>query len=127
MRVSFQLLAYYNKRFAHTSLSSWNLQFYVHFRAGSSNSGRYLVSQQQQLVGFHSTARREEEAKEDKPADDGFMGTGLSHLYAIPVGVAFAVPAIEFEWFLVNEETLVRWSFGSDCKSKLWEVSNTFV
>jgi hypothetical protein len=65
----------------------------------------------QQLFGFHSTARREEEAKEEKPVtagDDGFMGTGLSHLYAIPIGVAFAVPAIEFEWFVFNEETLVR-------------------
>jgi hypothetical protein len=65
----------------------------------------------QQLIGFHSTARREEEVKGEKPAaagDDGFMGTGLSHLYAIPIGVAFAVPAIEFEWFVFNEETLVR-------------------
>lgn len=35
------------------------------------------------------------------------MGTGLSHLYAIPVGVAFAVPILEFNWYNVNEETLV--------------------
>jgi hypothetical protein len=34
-------------------------------------------------------------------------------IYAIPVGIAFAVPAINYEWYLVNEETQVtleyRW------------------
>jgi hypothetical protein len=59
---------------------------------------------------FHFSARREEEAKENSSEvaeKEGFMGTGMSHLYAIPVGVAFAVPVIEFNWYLVNEETLV--------------------
>ena len=62
-------------------------------------------------MNFHYSARREEEAKDATSSEvaekGGFMGTGLSHLYAIPVGVAFAVPVIEFEWYLVNEETLV--------------------
>lgn len=61
-------------------------------------------------ASFHHSARREEEAKEtsSEVADKGgFMGTGLSHLYAIPLGVAFGVPILEFNWFIVNEETLV--------------------
>jgi hypothetical protein len=61
-------------------------------------------------AAFHYSARREEEAKgnsSEVAEKEGFMGTGLSHLYAIPVGVALAVPTIEFNWYLVNEETLV--------------------
>lgn len=62
-------------------------------------------------ASFHFSARREEEAKEETSSEvadkGGFMGTGLSHLYAIPAGVAFGVPILEFNWFLVNEETLV--------------------
>ena len=64
---------------------------------------------------FHYSARREEEAKEENSSEvaekDGFMGTGLSHLYAIPVGVCVAVPIMEFQWFTFNEETLVRENF----------------
>jgi hypothetical protein len=87
-----------------------------HGGGSSSSSARYAIASQQQIVGFHSSARREEESKEDKPAgDEGFMGTGLSHLYAIPVGVAFAVPAIEFEWFIFNEETLLASTFLAFC------------
>jgi hypothetical protein len=65
-------------------------------------------------AAFHSSARREEEAKEGEMANssqvaesEGFMGTGFSHLWAIPAGVCFAVPMLEFEWLVVNEETLV--------------------
>jgi hypothetical protein len=46
---------------------------------------------------------------------DGFMGSGLSHLYAIPVGVAFAVPILEFQWFIPNEETLLASCFLGFC------------
>jgi hypothetical protein len=67
-----------------------------------------------QAAAFHYSARREEEAtKEEEPTSSevaekgGFMGTGLSHLYAIPVGCAVAVPILEFNWFNVNEEMLV--------------------
>ena len=66
-----------------------------------------------QRMTFHSSTRREEDAAKSETSSEladkgGFMGTGFSHLYAIPVGVAFAVPILEFEWFIVNEETLVR-------------------
>eukprot|EP00980_Cylindrotheca_fusiformis_P010585 scaffold2353_cov134-Cylindrotheca_fusiformis.AAC.8 len=69
-------------------------------------------------ASFHYSARREEDAKEtsSEVADKGgFMGTGLSHLYAIPVGVAFGVPILEFEWLVVNEETLLASTFLAFC------------
>eukprot|EP00538_Stauroneis_constricta_P001233 CAMPEP_0119546294 /NCGR_PEP_ID=MMETSP1352-20130426/777_1 /TAXON_ID=265584 /ORGANISM="Stauroneis constricta, Strain CCMP1120" /LENGTH=303 /DNA_ID=CAMNT_0007590983 /DNA_START=77 /DNA_END=988 /DNA_ORIENTATION=- len=71
-------------------------------------------------MAYHFSARREEEAKGTSPstavvADDGFLGTGLSHLYALPVGIAFAVPAIQFEWYLVNEETLLASTIVAFC------------
>lgn len=43
------------------------------------------------------------------------MGTGLSHLYAIPAGVMFGVPILEFNWFVVNEETLLASTFLAFC------------
>jgi hypothetical protein len=65
-------------------------------------------------AAFHSSARREEEAKEGEMANssqvaesEGFMGTGFSHLWAIPAGVCFAVPVLEFNFLVINEETLV--------------------
>jgi hypothetical protein len=72
-----------------------------------------------QAAAFHYSARREEDAatKEEEPTSSelaekgGFMGTGLSHLYAIPIGCAVAVPILEFNWFNVNEETLVSTIF----------------
>ncbi|CAJ1944279.1 unnamed protein product [Cylindrotheca closterium] len=70
-------------------------------------------------ASFHYSARREEEAKEETSSEvadkGGFMGTGLSHLYAIPAGVAFGVPILEFNWFLVNEETLLASTFVMFC------------
>ena len=64
-------------------------------------------------ASFHFSARREEEAKEPVAAkDEGFLGTGISHLYAIPLGVCAAVPILEFQWFRPNEEMLVRAFFN---------------
>ena len=78
---------------------------------------------------FHYSARREEDAKENSSEvaeKEGFLGTGLSHLYAIPVGVAFAVPALEFNWYLVNEETLVRLDTGVFAPSSLLRSALSF-
>jgi hypothetical protein len=80
-----------------------HLPFCPNFILGSAHAPKMSAS-------FHHSARREEEAKEtssEVAEKAGFMGTGLSHLYAIPVGVAFGVPILEFNWFVVNEETLV--------------------
>lgn len=29
-------------------------------------------------------------------------------IYGVPIGLAFAIPALKYEWILVNEETQVR-------------------
>lgn len=47
--------------------------------------------------------------------DPGFLGTGLSHWYAIPVGVVAAVPILEFNWYNINEETLLASTFLGFC------------
>ena len=57
---------------------------------------------------FHASSRREEEAA--KPDDDavskgGLLGTGINSWYALPVGIAAAVPALQYEWLVINEET----------------------
>lgn len=43
------------------------------------------------------------------------MGTGISHLYAIPAGICFAVPILEFQWFRPNEEMLLASTFVAFC------------
>jgi len=94
-------------------------------RAASSTLGRRAFARsgahapKLSNASFHYSARREEEAKEETSSEvadkGGFMGTGLSHLYAIPAGVAFGVPILEFNWFLVNEETLLASTFLCFC------------
>ncbi|KAL7529189.1 hypothetical protein ACHAWF_002875 [Thalassiosira exigua] len=61
-------------------------------------------------ASFHASAKREDEAlKADAvvpaPSKGGLFGTGLSEWFALPLGVAAAVPAIKLEWYVVNEET----------------------
>jgi len=70
-------------------------------------------------MGFHASARREEEAK---PADaaavapaGGLFGTGLSEWFALPIGVAAAVPLLKFDWYVVNEETQLLAVFLAFC------------
>lgn len=54
---------------------------------------------------FHGTARRTQEPEDTAAAvadeKEGFW----EPIYAVPVGIAFAIPAITYEWYLVNEET----------------------
>lgn len=59
---------------------------------------------------FHVSARRQNDAKEvEKPkevvdADSGWY----TPAYGIAGGIALAVPAIHYQWYLINEETQVR-------------------
>jgi Mitochondrial ATP synthase B chain precursor (ATP-synt_B) len=68
-------------------------------------------------ASFHFSARREEDAKTSSEVakDEGFMGTGISHLYALPLGVCAAVPILEFQWFRPNEEMLLASTFVAFC------------
>jgi len=73
-------------------------------------------------MAFHASAKREEEAKEATPASSaptfdkgGLFGTGINEWFALPVGVAAAVPLIKFDWYVVNEETQLAAVFLAFC------------
>jgi len=70
------------------------------------------------VMSFHATSKKEEEAKEVAAvtkSDGGLFGTGLSPWFALPVGMAAAVPAIKFDWYIVNEETQLAAVFVAFC------------
>jgi len=68
------------------------------------------------VVAFHSSSRREEDAKAVEPVKKGgLFGTGLSEWYALPVGLVAAIPAIKLEWYVVNEETQLLAVFIAFC------------
>lgn len=87
---------------------------------------------------FHATVKRDEEAvatKEDAPVA---KTSNWDPIYSVPLGIAFAVPAINYEWYLVNEETqlaacfvmftsLVYKQFGGVIKEILEEDGNRIV
>ena len=52
---------------------------------------------------FHASAKREEEAKAAPVEEKGVLS--WNSVYSIPLGIAVAVPVINYEWYLVNEET----------------------
>ena len=54
-------------------------------------------------VNFHASLPR---AKEEETAPEP-KSSSFDPLYALPLGIAAAVPAIHYEWYLVNEETQV--------------------
>lgn len=62
-------------------------------------------------LAFHASARREEEAK---PAETE-PSSGLSPWIALPIGIAAAVPALKYEWLVVNEETQLAACFIAFC------------
>ena len=53
---------------------------------------------------FHASSVRQDETKEVEPASSGFK---WEPIYSVPLGIAFAVPALKYEWILVNEEMQV--------------------
>lgn len=79
-------------------------------------------------MAFHSSAPRDEEAKEAAVAapapSGGLLGTGLSEWFALPIGVTLAVPILKLDLYVVNEETqlaavflafcVAAWSQGGD-------------
>lgn len=71
-------------------------------------------------MSFHASAKREEDAtaKSAAPVEEskgGLFGTGLSEWFALPVGVAAAVPLIKFDWYVINEETQLLAVFLAFC------------
>jgi Mitochondrial ATP synthase B chain precursor (ATP-synt_B) len=66
-------------------------------------------------VSFHSSVPRWEEKKEEEATLPAEGGGGISPLWAIPIGVAAAVPILTFQWFIPNEETLLASTFLGFC------------
>ena len=72
-------------------------------------------------MNFHaSLPRAKEEEATPEPKSSSF-----DPIYALPVGIALAVPAINYEWYLVNEETQVGFVLGkkiSDLSAFGWDL-----
>jgi len=68
-------------------------------------------------MGFHASSRRDEEAKEAEPAPakGGLFGTGLSEWFALPIGITAAVPIINMDLYVINEETQLAAVFIAFC------------
>ena len=54
-------------------------------------------------VNFHASLPR---AKEEEAVVEA-KSSSWDPLYGLPLGIALAIPAIQYEWYLVNEETQV--------------------
>jgi len=70
------------------------------------------------MAAFHTSAPREEEAKPVVPepvTKGGLLGTGINEWFALPVGIAVAVPAVTFDWYVINEETQLMAVFVAFC------------
>lgn len=72
-------------------------------------------------VNFHASSKRDEDAAPTPAAPavteskGGLFGTGLSEWYALPIGMTLAVPAIQLDWYVVNEETQLAAVFVAFC------------
>lgn len=67
-----------------------------------------------QLQEFHVSFRREEESKPEVAVEKVEEGS-WTPLYGVSLGIALAVPAIQYEWYLVNEETQLAACFICFC------------
>ncbi len=69
-------------------------------------------------MNFHASARREEDADKKKPApfsQGGLLGTGINEWYALPLGLVAAIPTLEYQWFVINEELQLAACFMMFC------------
>jgi len=75
---------------------------------------------------FHLSAhRRSDEVKADESAavevpvvpssKGGLLGTGYSEWFALPIGMVAAVPIVQFDWYVINEETQLAAVFVAFC------------
>jgi hypothetical protein len=65
---------------------------------------------------FHVSDKREDPAAEPAPAGAAAVPEKKGWwepIYAVPLGIAVAVPALHYEWLLITEETQVRSSKGT--------------
>jgi len=92
-------------------------------RSSSSSSTKIKPFSALQTLHYHSTRQNEEAAavpaeklpSEVVKSEGGLLGTGLSNWFALPIGMALAVPAIKFEWLIINEEFQLAAVFVAFC------------
>jgi len=53
--------------------------------------------------------------EETIPSENGLFNGKFSEWYALPIGIVAAIPAIKFEWYVVNEETQLAAVFIAFC------------
>jgi len=74
-----------------------------------------------QTLHYHSTRQNDEavaapaEKVPEVVKESGFLGTGISNWFALPAAMVLAVPAIKFEWLLINEEFQLAAVFVAFC------------
>jgi len=76
-----------------------------------------------QTLHYHSTRQNEEAASvpaekissEVVKSEGGLLGTGISNWFALPIGMALAVPAIKFEWLIIDAEFQLAAVFVAFC------------
>lgn len=92
--------------------------------SSSSSSTKIKPFSAIQTLPFHSTRQNEEAAavpaekvqsSEVVKSSGGLLGSGLSNWFALPIGMALAVPAIKFEWLIINEEFQLAAVFVAFC------------
>jgi len=65
----------------------------------------------------HASFRHEdtEQIKGTIPCDNGVSHRKFYEWYSLPIGIAAAIPAIKFEWYVINEETQLTAVFIAFC------------
>lgn len=68
-------------------------------------------------MAFNSSSHKEITNQKEVtiPAESGLFGGKLSEWYALPIGIAFAIPTIKFDWYVINEETQLAAVFIAFC------------
>lgn len=81
------------------------------------NSSRGAANPAPRAMAFHASSPRDEEAKaaEPAPSKGGLFGTGLSEWFALPIGITAAVPILNMDLYVVNEETQLAAVFIAFC------------
>jgi Mitochondrial ATP synthase B chain precursor (ATP-synt_B) len=92
-----------------------SIQFYFYFLYYNSRIPVGSASLLQQQFGFHVSTKREEDAVTKATSATPSTTTTATEaatppsswhpIYAVPLGIAFAVPVVQYEWYLFNEET----------------------
>jgi len=83
-------------------------------RRAAPSSARGASAHIGNVLSFHTTAPVKDE-KDGTVQLDSAVTKSNSALFALPIGIAVAIPAISQEWFTINEETQLMACFVAFC------------